>query len=366
MEQLWGAGNGGGVTECVVGNSHVMMGAGGDPWDDDGGGGVWGSITNGYGGRTEEENEGWGGDSGGETGGRPGPALGGIHWAEEEAGGNEDDEEGDDGGGEIEEPVLLTCRGTTPGIKINSDKAAHWVYPSHVPHRDYQVSIVQSAILSNTLCCLPTGLGKTMIAAVVMYNYFRWFPEVRPRSRWRRGSKSETTERETARDLGIAEEEEIGNSKMFQTNRPWMSTRRVKHTEQIRRGVEGKQGKSPAIAEPLMMIDAASGEDRLCCADETPRGAANRGVQAENRPPRACHPGEPCCLPVASSSLPPPRPLSSVLPPCPPPYVPPRVSSVPLSTPAPPPLVPSNSSHPCPISPTLRRNFVLPLRHRRS
>lgn len=24
---------------------------------------------------------------------------------------------------------------------------------------------------------LPTGLGKTLIAAVVMFNYFRWFPE---------------------------------------------------------------------------------------------------------------------------------------------------------------------------------------------
>ena len=24
--------------------------------------------------------------------------------------------------------------------------------------------------------CLPTGLGKTFIGAVVMYNYFRWFP----------------------------------------------------------------------------------------------------------------------------------------------------------------------------------------------
>ena len=28
----------------------------------------------------------------------------------------------------------------------------------------------------NTLVTLPTGLGKTFIAAVVMYNYFRWFP----------------------------------------------------------------------------------------------------------------------------------------------------------------------------------------------
>ena len=27
--------------------------------------------------------------------------------------------------------------------------------------------------------CLPTGLGKTLIAAVVMHNFARWFPEVR-------------------------------------------------------------------------------------------------------------------------------------------------------------------------------------------
>jgi len=26
------------------------------------------------------------------------------------------------------------------------------------------------------LVSLPTGLGKTLIAAVVMYNYYRWFP----------------------------------------------------------------------------------------------------------------------------------------------------------------------------------------------
>lgn len=32
-------------------------------------------------------------------------------------------------------------------------------------------------MFSNTLVALPTGLGKTFIAAVVMYNYFRWFPE---------------------------------------------------------------------------------------------------------------------------------------------------------------------------------------------
>lgn len=30
--------------------------------------------------------------------------------------------------------------------------------------------------MHNTLVSLPTGLGKTLIAAVVMYNYYRWFP----------------------------------------------------------------------------------------------------------------------------------------------------------------------------------------------
>jgi Fanconi anemia group M protein len=43
--------------------------------------------------------------------------------------------------------------------------------------RDYQFSIVQTALFSNTLVSLPTGLGKTLIAAVVMFNFFRWFPK---------------------------------------------------------------------------------------------------------------------------------------------------------------------------------------------
>lgn len=31
-------------------------------------------------------------------------------------------------------------------------------------------------MFTNSLVCLPTGLGKTLIAAVVMYNYYHWFP----------------------------------------------------------------------------------------------------------------------------------------------------------------------------------------------
>jgi Fanconi anemia group M protein len=53
------------------------------------------------------------------------------------------------------------------------------VYPAGVPERAYQVAIIQRALLANTLVALPTGLGKTLIAAVVMYNFFRWFPEAR-------------------------------------------------------------------------------------------------------------------------------------------------------------------------------------------
>ena len=56
--------------------------------------------------------------------------------------------------------------------------AKTWIYPAGVDERKYQVAIVERALLNNTLVCLPTGLGKTFIAAIVMYNFFRWFPEV--------------------------------------------------------------------------------------------------------------------------------------------------------------------------------------------
>ncbi|PKU31670.1 fanconi anemia group m protein [Limosa lapponica baueri] len=36
--------------------------------------------------------------------------------------------------------------------------------------------MARAALLANTLVCLPTGLGKTFVAAVVMYNFYRWFP----------------------------------------------------------------------------------------------------------------------------------------------------------------------------------------------
>ncbi|KAM7209275.1 hypothetical protein V8F20_000325 [Naviculisporaceae sp. PSN 640] len=50
-----------------------------------------------------------------------------------------------------------------------------WVYPLNLgPPRDYQFSIVKYGLFNNTLVALPTGLGKTFIAATVMLNYIRW------------------------------------------------------------------------------------------------------------------------------------------------------------------------------------------------
>lgn len=51
-----------------------------------------------------------------------------------------------------------------------------WIYPTNYPVRDYQFNIVKKALFVNTLVCLPTGLGKTFVAAVVMYNFYRWYP----------------------------------------------------------------------------------------------------------------------------------------------------------------------------------------------
>jgi len=59
---------------------------------------------------------------------------------------------------------------------IDTTTIDSWLYPTNYPVREYQLDICRKALFLNTLVCLPTGLGKTLIAAVVMYNYYRWFP----------------------------------------------------------------------------------------------------------------------------------------------------------------------------------------------
>ena len=58
-----------------------------------------------------------------------------------------------------------------PGFDVSAGST--WIYPSNMSHRQYQFDIVESCLFKNTLVCLPTGLGKTFIAAVVMYNFYR-------------------------------------------------------------------------------------------------------------------------------------------------------------------------------------------------
>ncbi|KAK3666243.1 3'-5' DNA helicase [Elasticomyces elasticus] len=59
--------------------------------------------------------------------------------------------------------------------KLDSNAMETWVYPTNLGTiRDYQYNIVSRSLYHNTLVALPTGLGKTFIAATVMLNYYRW------------------------------------------------------------------------------------------------------------------------------------------------------------------------------------------------
>lgn len=62
-----------------------------------------------------------------------------------------------------------------PGFDLEAGRT--WIYPTNYPVRQYQFDIVRSCLFDNTLVSLPTGLGKTFIAAVVMYNFYRWYPQ---------------------------------------------------------------------------------------------------------------------------------------------------------------------------------------------
>lgn len=67
----------------------------------------------------------------------------------------------------------------TPGpVPICEETQSTWIYPQSAvfTERKYQLSISETAIMYDTLVSLPTGLGKTLIASVVMYNFYRWFP----------------------------------------------------------------------------------------------------------------------------------------------------------------------------------------------
>ncbi|PSK60463.1 hypothetical protein B9Z65_613 [Elsinoe australis] len=59
--------------------------------------------------------------------------------------------------------------------KLNEETLSTWIYPVNLGTvRDYQFNIVQNGLFHNLLVALPTGLGKTFIAATVMLNWYRW------------------------------------------------------------------------------------------------------------------------------------------------------------------------------------------------
>lgn len=61
--------------------------------------------------------------------------------------------------------------------KVNYAELTKYIYPTNYEVRKYQFDIVKHSFYENLICAIPTGAGKTFIAAVVMLNYYRWFPE---------------------------------------------------------------------------------------------------------------------------------------------------------------------------------------------
>jgi ATP-dependent DNA helicase MPH1 len=59
--------------------------------------------------------------------------------------------------------------------KLDHEALKTWTYPMNIGTvRDYQFNIIKQGLFHNMLVALPTGLGKTFIAATIMLNYFRW------------------------------------------------------------------------------------------------------------------------------------------------------------------------------------------------
>lgn len=60
---------------------------------------------------------------------------------------------------------------------IDYNNLKTYIYPINYEIRDYQFNIIEKSFYNNMLVALPTGLGKTFIAATVILNYYRWFPQ---------------------------------------------------------------------------------------------------------------------------------------------------------------------------------------------
>lgn len=67
-----------------------------------------------------------------------------------------------------------------PGLaypELDMHMAKSFLYITNFSKRDYQFDISLAAVKENTLVVIPTGLGKTFISAMVILNFYRWFPK---------------------------------------------------------------------------------------------------------------------------------------------------------------------------------------------
>ncbi|XP_057581181.1 Fanconi anemia group M protein isoform X2 [Hippopotamus amphibius kiboko] len=136
---------------------------------------------------------------------------------------------------------------------------ALWIYPTNCPVRDYQLHIARTALFCNTLVCLPTGLGKTFIAAVVMYNFYRWFPS--GKVVFMAPTKPLVTQQIEAcyRVMGIPQShmaEMTGSTQAFTRKEMWGSKRVLFLTPQVMVN-DLSRGACPAAEIKCLVIDEA-------------------------------------------------------------------------------------------------------------
>ncbi|KAK9475118.1 P-loop containing nucleoside triphosphate hydrolase protein [Dipodascopsis tothii] len=77
--------------------------------------------------------------------------------------------------GPLARPLFKPAYETARALhSFNEANLGTYVYPTNKAVREYQLRIAERALLNNVLVALPTGLGKTLIASVVMLNWYRW------------------------------------------------------------------------------------------------------------------------------------------------------------------------------------------------
>lgn len=61
-------------------------------------------------------------------------------------------------------PAVQSHQSTSKPIEtshfVDTTASSNWVFPTNMTMRDYQYNIVQKSLFTNTMVCLPTGLGN--------------------------------------------------------------------------------------------------------------------------------------------------------------------------------------------------------------